>query len=102
VRYRVELASRVAQSLAKLPRDVQSRLAEQIASLADNPRPASARAIKGYKDCYRIRQGDYRVVYTVLDDKLFVLVVRAGHRKDVYDRMEMVARTIQRFRESGA
>jgi len=99
VSYRVEVTARARESLSRLPKTVQARLAEQIASLADDPRPVGARKIKGQDDCYRIRQGDYRIVYAVMDDLLFVLIVRAGHRREVYERMETVARIIERFRK---
>ena len=97
--YRVEFTAKARESLSRLPKTVQARLAKQIASLADDPRPVGARKIKGQDDCYRVRQGDYRIVYAVMDDLLFVLIVRAGHRKEVYERMETVARIIERFRK---
>ena len=94
----MEFTTKAKESLSKLPKNVQAKLADQITSLADDPRPVGARKIKGQDDCYRIRQGDYRIVYAVLDDQLFVIIVRAGHRKEVYERIETVARMIERFR----
>lgn len=99
--YRVEFTASARESFAKLPRSVQAKLADQITSMSDDPRPVGALKIKGQDDCYRIRQGTYRIVYAVLDDQLFVLIVRAGHRKEVYERMATVARTIERIRNSG-
>lgn len=98
--YRVEFTTKAMGSLSVLPKNIQLRLADQITLLADDPRPIGARKIKGQDDCYRIRQGDYRIIYAVLDDQLFVLIVRAGHRKDVYERIESVARMIEHFRNS--
>lgn len=100
MKYRVELTAKAKESLSKLPKTVQAKLAEQITSLADDPRPVGARKIKGQDNCYRIRQGDYRMIYAVLDDQLFVIIVRAGHRKEVYERMETVARIIERIQNS--
>lgn len=98
--YRVEITAKAKDSLSKLPKNIQTKLADQITSLADDPRPAGARKIKGQNDCYRIRQGDYRIVYAVLDDRLFVIIVRAGHRKEVYERIDTVAQMIERYRNS--
>lgn len=97
--YGIEFTEKALSELAGLPKDVQSKLAERIAALAENPRPPGSRKIKGYTDCYRIRQGDYRVVYAVIDRDLVVLVARAGHRKEVYERLESVERTVQRFKK---
>ena len=52
--------------------------------LAKEPRPKGVKKLSGADDLYRIRVGDYRVVYQIRDDRLIVLVVRIGHRKDVY------------------
>jgi len=53
-------------------------------ALAINPRPKGVKKLTGLDSLYRIRTGDYRIVYQVRDDRLIVLVVRIGHRKDVY------------------
>lgn len=68
----------------KLPRDVQERIAPIIGGLANNPRPSGAKKLQGEDDLYRVRSGDYRVVYQVTDKALVILVVRIRHRKDVY------------------
>jgi mRNA interferase RelE/StbE len=81
--YQVELTRSAARQLRSLPRDTQVRLRDSIRKLADNPRPDRAVKLTG-QDLYRIRVGDYRVVYQVRDDVLLVLVVRLGHRRDVY------------------
>jgi len=99
VTYRIEFTEKAVAQLAVLPKDAQSKLAAQIAALAGNPHPPSSRKIKGHQDCYRIRQGDYRVVYAVIDSNLLVIVARAGHRKEVYERLQSVDRAVQRFRK---
>ena len=60
------------------------RISRAIDSLADNPVPPGARKLKGEERSYRIRVGDYRVVYDVLEEVVLVMILRIGHRKDVY------------------
>ncbi|MBI4617220.1 MAG: type II toxin-antitoxin system RelE/ParE family toxin [Planctomycetes bacterium] len=83
-RYRVEFAPAALRALRALPRDVQRRLRPRIDALTEDPRPAGARKLSGAETLYRVRAGEYRVVYAVEDDRLLVLVVRIGHRRDVY------------------
>jgi mRNA interferase RelE/StbE len=61
----------------------RQRIVKRIEQLGDEPRPAGCQKLSGH-DRYRIRQGQYRIVYGVEDDKLIVYVVKVGHRKDVY------------------
>ncbi len=82
--YRVEIARRAVKSLAALPRREQQRVRAAIDLLADNPRPPGCTKLAGYDNAYRVRVGDFRIVYDVLDDRLVVQVVRIGHRRDVY------------------
>lgn len=98
--YRVEFTEKALSQFSHLPRKVQEKLSNQITSLADDPRPEGACKIRGQDDCYRVRYGDYRVVYAVFDNRLFILIVRAGHRKDVYKGMESLANRISRYKES--
>lgn len=82
--YRIEFKPSAAKAFGKLPRDVQKRIGESVSDLAENPRPPGAEKMKGEDDLYRVRSGDYRVVYKVSDEVLLVLVVRVGHRREVY------------------
>jgi len=84
MRYRVEIKATARKQIAGLPKRDQRRVVAAISDLADAPRPDGVRKISGADDAYRIRVGDYRVVYQVLDRILIVYVVRVGHRKDVY------------------
>jgi len=84
--YRIEFLPSAEQELAALDRPVRERVSRQIASLATNPRPAGIKMLKGRKGFLRLRVGDYRVIYQVEDDRLVVLAVKIGHRRDVYDR----------------
>jgi mRNA interferase RelE/StbE len=58
---------------------------EFIGGLAEDPRPPAARKLGGEETAWRVRAGDYRVVYDVLDDELTITVVRVGHRREVYE-----------------
>ncbi|MGH2353275.1 MAG: type II toxin-antitoxin system RelE family toxin [Chloroflexota bacterium] len=84
--YKIEFLPTAARELASLPKDAQQRIARRIDLLADDPRPAGVRAIQGSRGLLRLRVGDYRIVYRVEDDILVVLVVKVGHRRDVYRR----------------
>ncbi len=83
--YRIELRPAAVRALRNLDPPVRHRLQGAIALLAQDPRPPAARALKG-RPGLRVRVGDYRVIYTVNDDVLLVVVVTLGHRREVYDR----------------
>jgi len=82
--YRVEIARRAVKALAALPRKDQQRVRAAIDLLAETPRPPGCVALAGEDRAYRVRVGDYRIVYEVFDDRLVVKVIRIGHRRDVY------------------
>jgi mRNA interferase RelE/StbE len=84
--YRVEVARRALKALSGLPRREQQRIRAAIDLLAEQPRPPGAIGVVGEPYAYRVRVGDYRIVYEVFDDRLVIQVVRVGHRKDVYRR----------------
>jgi mRNA interferase RelE/StbE len=83
-RYRIQILPRAARELAALPYDVRQRIDTKIQSLADNPRRQGVEKLAGEDGLYRVRAGDYRIVYAIQDDVLLVLVVRIGHRGEVY------------------
>jgi mRNA interferase RelE/StbE len=83
-RYHVEISRPAAKQFEALPRREQERIMPELLGLADDPRPRGAQKLKGVDDQYRIRVGDYRVLYAIADDRLIVLVLRIGHRRDVY------------------
>jgi mRNA interferase RelE/StbE len=70
--------------LDRLPADARRRVAEIIDRLRDNPRPVGAIKLTGQEGLYRARSGDYRIVYGIEDNRLLVLVVKIGHRREVY------------------
>jgi mRNA interferase RelE/StbE len=82
--YDVQLSNRAEKSLEKLPDPAFERVTEAIENLATNPRPPGCKKLKGRLG-YRIRVGDYRVVYDIADDILVVLVIDIGHRREIYD-----------------
>ena len=82
--YEVRLARRAARALSALQRREQQRIRAALDLLARNPRPPNCIAMKGEDSVYRVRVGDYRIVYEVLDNVLLVHVVRIGHRREVY------------------
>jgi mRNA interferase RelE/StbE len=84
-RYIVEFEPAAQRQLGKLPRHAQAPVAALIDALATEPRPPGMIVLKGqWRGYYRVRSGDYRVVYDIEDDVLRVLVVKIGDRKEVY------------------
>jgi mRNA interferase RelE/StbE len=74
------------KALRDLPRADQRRVAARIDALAENPRPPGVEKLEGADDLYRVRAGDHRIVYRIEDKRLLVLVIRIGHRREVYRR----------------
>ncbi|MGJ3510152.1 type II toxin-antitoxin system RelE family toxin [Enemella sp. A6] len=83
--YRVEFTAAAARQIKKLPRVARDRVLDSIEELTEDPRPRGSKKLVGEKTAWRIRVGDYRVIYDVFDTELTVTVVRAGHRRDVYE-----------------
>ncbi len=84
VDYTVVLTKTAQKQLDKLPDSIAAKLLDAIEELAKNPRPEGAKKLKG-RSGYRIRQGDYRILYDINDDVLIVEVVAVGHRRAVYE-----------------
>jgi mRNA interferase RelE/StbE len=83
--YAIELSPAAQRQLRKLDQAIQKCVLRRIERLEKQPRPRSAKKLQGSKEpLYRIREGDYRIVYTIEDEKLIVLVIRIGHRSEVY------------------
>lgn len=82
--YRIEIKHSAAREIENIGRlKDRQRVVARIAQLAIDPRPQGCIKLSG-QDAYRVRQGDYRIVYTIEDDVLVVEVIRVGHRRDVY------------------
>ena len=83
--YAVEVKPPARKELERLPDNVLSRMVRKLESLSDTPRPAGCKKLKGYKDHWRIRVGDWRVLYIVDDAAKLVSVTRIAHRREVYE-----------------
>jgi mRNA interferase RelE/StbE len=81
--YSVTFSSRVEKTLLALPKEVQVRIIEQLHVLSQNPFPAGSKKLKG-RDGYRVRVGNYRIIYEVDTKGRLIVVVVVGHRKNVY------------------
>jgi mRNA interferase RelE/StbE len=86
VPYEIRFKPAAAKELAKLPKEAQRRIARAIDALAVNARPPGAEKLSG-EDAWRVRVGDYRIVYAIEDRALIVLVVHIGNRREVYGRL---------------
>ena len=82
--YRITYKGSVAKELRKIDRQTQKRLLAAIEGLATNPRPDGVKKLKSKYDQYRIRVGNYRIVYEIADGQLHVLVLRVAHRKKMF------------------
>lgn len=83
--YRVLITKAASKELEAVPQKDRQRIVTRIQQLADDPRPPGCEKLSG-EDKYRLRQGDYRILYEIVDDTLVVTVIRIGNRKDVYRR----------------
>ncbi len=81
--YKIIVKKSVAKDLRSIPKKEIQRILAAIQSLADNPRPPQSKKLSG-QERYRLRQGNYRILYSIEDEKLVVCVVKVGNRRDVY------------------
>ncbi|MFH1002482.1 MAG: type II toxin-antitoxin system RelE/ParE family toxin [bacterium] len=82
-KYRLEIKKSAVKEIERLPRKDMEAVLEKIESLAHNPRPRDCKKLSA-QDKYRVRCGNYRILYSIEDNILTVFVVKVGHRKDVY------------------
>jgi len=82
--YRIEVAPAALRQLRKLDQPARCRIQAAIELLADNPRPPGAKKLVGGEGEWRVRTGDYRIIYQIHDGCLVVLVVSVGHRREIY------------------
>lgn len=85
--YRITILPTALRQLAELPRLDQRRIKESVDRLAGDPRPAGVKRLQGMRGFLRLRSGNYRIIYAVEDDRRMVLIIRIGHRRDVYRRL---------------
>jgi mRNA interferase RelE/StbE len=85
--YSVIITKEALKEIASVDRRAdRARIMDKIHQLARNPRPHGSKKLEGLYERYRLRQGDYRILYEIRDEVLIVTVVHVGHRKDVYRR----------------
>jgi len=83
-RFEIEITHSAEKQLRALDRVDQQRLAKAMQALAEDPRPRGAKKLSGYDDVLRIRVGRFRVLYSVAQRRLVILILKIGHRRDVY------------------
>ena len=84
--YSIEFDKSVKKTLSKLPNEVIKKILDAIAELAEDARTNGCKKLQSSEDYYRIKVGNYRVIYEINDGELLILVVEIGHRKEVYKR----------------
>ncbi len=84
--YRIEIKPSALKELEKLPRQVILRAIAAIKGLGENPYPPGVKKLSGFDHTYRVRVGDYRIMYDIFEDRLIIEIIRVKHRKDVYRR----------------
>jgi len=84
MKYRIEFSPTAERQFKKLLKEVQARLKHRIDILAENPFPRGVRKLSAEEDLYRLRIGDYRIIYQVQGKALLILILKLGHRKNVY------------------
>jgi mRNA interferase RelE/StbE len=84
VSYTVEFRPAARRDLKALPREILQRISRKIDSLTDNPRPSGVEKLSGSENSYRVRVGDYRILYEIQDEVLLVIIVRVRHGREAY------------------
>ncbi len=87
MKYQVQVVKRAAKSLARLPRTEARRILDKIAELEDNPKPPGSKKLQGY-ELFRLRVGNWRIIYAIEDNVLLILVVSIKSRGEVYKNLE--------------
>ena len=82
--YSIEIKKSAAKEIEKLPKTVLKRILNKIQSLSTEPRPSGCKKLTA-DEKYRLRVGDYRILYSIEDDRLVIYIVKVGHRKKIYD-----------------
>ena len=84
MKYTVVITRSPQKALDRLEGDIYARITRKLEELEDNPRPMGVEKLSGREDLYRVRVGDWRIVYAIQDQELIVLVVKVAHRREVY------------------
>jgi len=94
--YKIVFDRTADKDFRRLPSEVQQAFSRKLSALADDPHPSDSRKLEGTHDCYRIRQGDYRLIYTVTEDRIVVLILRVGHRSSIYRAIPDLGRAVRK------
>lgn len=86
MKYKVIVLQSALKSLEKIDHKFASKIKKKIYLLESDPRHEGSIKLSGEKNSYRTRVGDYRIIYEIHDSKVLIIVVRLGHRKDIYER----------------
>lgn len=84
MKYQVDFTRQSRKQLDQLPIPVKKRILKRLLALEDHPQSSSAKKLSGQEEIWRLRVGDYRVIYEIQGERLVVLVLRVGHRREVY------------------
>lgn len=84
MKYRIKVQRSAAKALKKIPKPDRKRISKKIDSLAEKLPNTDTTKMKGNNPFHKVRVGDYRIVYEIQDDLLVILIVKVGHRKDIY------------------
>ena len=85
--FRIELTKSAAKALKAIPKTDQKRIAKKIESLAKDPSEPAKTKMKGDNPFHRVRVGDYRIIYEIQNEILLIIILKIGHRKEVYRRL---------------
>lgn len=83
--YRIEIKKSAEKEIGSLPNNIKERVKKAILSLAKNPMPVGHKKLKGRTNDYRVRVGDYRIVYQIKAEIILIYIIKVGHRKDIYE-----------------
>ncbi|MDB2613548.1 type II toxin-antitoxin system RelE/ParE family toxin [Chlamydiales bacterium] len=82
--FKIEISPTAEKEIKSLPKREQTKIIKRIFKLSDDPKPAGVKKLKGMDSLFRVRQGNWRIIYTIENRKLHVLVLKVGQRKNVY------------------
>jgi mRNA interferase RelE/StbE len=82
--YKIEISATAEKKIRRLSQENQIRVLRAIQSLAGEPHPPGSRKLRGYEDVYRIRTGTFRILYSVEKARVLIIILKVGHRKDIY------------------
>lgn len=82
--YRIDVSATAERQLRKLEPEARARIVDAIKNLASNPRPRGSRKLRGYEDVFRIRTGVFRIIYSIEVHRLLIIILKVGHRREIY------------------